>query len=272
MSAEGNPPAKKRRWLRRALWMVAALVVAGALKYVLHMMLPRNFTGAGEPLPLELPHGPFEVLYFNGDAQPVGIIILGSGSGGWSSWEETVAKHLVGKGYAVGGWDCRKFAERASYDRAELVAGFAAAVRAIGERADVSEVPVWFGGWSTGAEQSLPAADREACPDLVGLLLVAPAARGRFGLTQSDLLGMEATGPGSFALADYVPNLAGVRVAQFAAGLDPLDSTTWYPGKKESSDYRIFWLPHELHDMGGAGPKFLKLLDEAMAWTLEGKS
>jgi hypothetical protein len=256
----------KRKWLRRTAGILAALLIAAAVKYVVHMLVPRNFTGTGEPLPIEMPGSAFEVLYFNGHEAPRGIVILGSGSGGWSSWEEKVTMHLVAKGFAVGGWDCRKFADTRKYGRAELAAGMAAALEAVQERAGVGEVPAWYGGWSTGAEQSVAAVTSERPDGLVGLLLVAPAARGRFGLTQSDLLGIEATGPGSFGLADFIPDLKGLRVAQFAAGLDPLDSTTWF-AHPDASEYQIFHLPHQLHDMGGAGSEFLKKLDEAMEWS-----
>lgn len=98
------------------------------------------------------------------------------------------------------------FADSRKYDQAQLCAGFIAAVEAVRERTGAGDaVPVWYGGWSTGAEQSVAAA---ACanrlPQLVGLLLAAPGTRGRYGITSSDLLGGTPTGPDSFALADMV--------------------------------------------------------------------
>lgn len=269
MDTPANLPARKRRWVR-FLGLALALIVIGALTaFVLHLVLPRNFKATGEVLPIDLPHGTFQTLYYNGSDEPAGIVIVGTGDGGWSYWEENVARHLVLKGYAVGSWDCRKFADSRSYDAAELAAGFRAAVEAVKERSGAGDVPVWYGGWSTGAEQSVVAAATAERPEgLVGLLLAAPGKRGRFGITESDLLGMEPNGPGSFALADYAPSLRGLKVAQFAGGLDPLDDLTWAKALG-SIPYRLIELPHSLHDMGGAGPDFLHKLDQAMKWTLE---
>lgn len=268
--SEITSPPKKRRWLRRTLTVLGIVILVLLVKFIMHLVLPRNFRGSGEILPIELPHGHYQTLYYNETDEPRGIVILGTGDGGWSYWEEKVARHLVAKGYAVGGWDCRGFADSRKYDQVELAAGFRAAVEAVRKRADLDdEDPVWYGGWSTGAEQSVAAAAvSERPPGLIGLLLAAPGEHGRFGITESDLLGMEPSGPGAFALADLAAKLGGLRIAQFAAGLDPLDDTTWlkHLGK---TPHLILKLPNSLHDMGGAGDEFLKKLDEAMKWTLQ---
>jgi hypothetical protein len=175
----------------------------------------------------------------------------------------------MAQGYAVGGWDCRKFADTRTYGQAELAAGYLAAVEAVRKRTHAaSDVPIWYGGWSTGAEQSLAAATAPDRPKhLVGLLLAAPGTRARYGITTGDLLGATPTGPDTFALEDMAKKLSGVAVAQFAAGLDPMDDTDWI--EKIAVPHRIFELPGEPHDMGGAGPEFQAKLDEAIAWTLE---
>lgn len=275
-ASHSTPPApppitKKRRWLRR-IPFVAGLILLGLLiKFILHLLLPRNFTGSGEPLPLTLSQGSFQILYFNGPGKPSGIVILGTGDGGWSYWEENTARHLIKNGYAVGGWDCRKFADSRIYDQSGLAAGFKAAVEAVKVRAEADDdVPVWYGGWSTGAEQSVAAAalETERPDNLTGLLLAAPGERGRYGITAPDLLGATPTGPNSFALADLAPGLTGLSVAQFVAGLDPMDDVKWLD-KLGSIPHKQFLLPGLLHDMGGAGPKFLATVDEAMTWTTD---
>lgn len=267
--SDTTTPRRKRRWLRRTLAVLGIVVLILLVKFIMHLVLPRDFTGSGKTLQLELPHGHFQTLYYNQTAKPLGIVILGTGDGGWSYWEEKVAKHLVAKGYAVGSWDCRKFSDSRSYDQAELAAGFRAAVEAIRETSGADDVPAWYGGWSTGAEQSVAAAADPERPDgLVGLLLAAPGEHGRFGITESDLLGVEPSGPGAFALADLASKLKGLHVVQFAAGLDPLDDTTWM-AKLGDIPHRIMKLPTCLHDMGGAGDEFLQKLDEAMKWTLQ---
>lgn len=236
--------------------------------FLLHLLLPRNYAGSGEHLALKLKSAPFEVLYYCQPKKPVGIVILGTGDGGWSYWEENTATHLSAKGYAVGGWDCRKFADSRTYGHDELCAGYSAAVAAVRKRCRApASLPIWYAGWSTGAEQAVAAATAEDRPKhLIGLLLAAPGRRGRYGIIASDLIGIEPSGPDTFALADLVPKLKGLRVVQFAAGLDPMDDEECfaaYPGPQ-----RCIQLPGKMHDMGGAGPDFQQALDEAMLWTL----
>ena len=266
---EALPKPPGRSWLRHILVFSGLVVLALLTKFILHLLLPRNVSATGEMLSLQLPGGPFQVPCFCGPQRPKGIIILGTGDGGWSYWEENTAKHLADKGYAVGGWDCRKFADSRKYDQAQLCAGFLAAVGAVRQRTGAEDsAPVWYGGWSTGAEQSVAAA---ACadrpPQLVGLLLAAPSTRGRYGITTGDLLGGTPTGPDSFALADMAAQLKGLRVVQFAAGLDPLDDEEWI--KHLPPPYHLIRLPGKLHDMGNAGPEFQSKVDEAIAWTLQ---
>jgi hypothetical protein len=255
-----TPPTLDQAVLRRRPWL---------RWFVLHLLLPRNFAGTGEKLPLSLGTGPFETLYYCGPDVPKGIVILGTGDGGWSYWEENTALHLIAQGFAVGGWDCRKFATTRTYRQPDLVEGFNAAINAVRERSAVDEdAPVWFGGWSTGAEQSVAAAaspDRD--PALAGLLLAAPGTRSRYGLTTADLLGKMPTGPDTFALKDFAPALQGLKIVQFVAGLDPMDDVEWL--KSLTTPYRIIPLPGKLHDMGGAGPDFQKAVDLGMSWTLE---
>jgi hypothetical protein len=251
------------------LWIIALCLLALLVKFILHLLLPRNFAGSGEVLPLDLSSGKFQVLYYCQAEKPRGIVILGTGDGGWSYWEENTARSLIGKGFAVGGWDCRKFADTRVYDQAKLAEGFAAAVEAVRERSDADDdVPIWYGGWSTGAEQSVAAAAVEDRPEhLTGLLLAAPGSHGRYGITTADLLGATPSGPNAFALADHAPKIRGLRVAQFVAGLDPMDDVDWL--KKLTVPYREIELPRTLHDMGGAGPFFQEKVEEAIKWTLQ---
>jgi pimeloyl-ACP methyl ester carboxylesterase len=269
------PPRRlhaRPRWRRRILWALALLIAVGFVKFLLHLLLPRDFHASGEMLPLRLAGGPQQVPYYCQTPRPKGIVILGTGDGGWSYWEENTAQSLSKNGYAVGGWDCRKFADSRQYDHDQLVAGFNAAVQAVRERSRTkSDAPIWYGGWSTGAEQAVAAAASAKRPaQLRGLWLAAPGKRGRFGLTTSDLLGKMPTGPGTWSLAEMGPQLKKLPVVQFVAGLDPLDDVSWlnsYDGPK-----RVIKLSGLLHDMGGAGQRFQNELLQSLTWTLNPKS
>ncbi len=265
-----DPVSKpRRRWRKRILWSLLVIFLTLATMFICHLMLPRNYAGSGEHLPLTLKSGKFEALYYySGTKTPKGIVIIGSGDGGWSYWEEKTSKHLAEEGYAVGGWDCRKFSDSRQYGFDDLRAGFEGAVAEVRKRGSVPEsAPVWYGGWSTGAEQSVAAAASKSRPkSLKGLLLAAPGTHGRFGITKSDLLGFDPSGPGSFALTDYSHDMNGLAVAQFSAGLDPLDDVSWLD--ELDAPHKVIALSGLLHDMGNAGERFQAAMDEAMAWTL----
>lgn len=259
---------KHRTWLSYLKWGGLILTLALTAQFLLHLLLPRKLVASGEMLPLTLAGGPFDVPFFCAEDPPKGIIILGTGDGGWSYWEENVANHLLKNGFAIGGWDCRKFADSRTYDHAQLCAGFEAAVAAVRLRCDpAAKLPVWYGGWSTGADQSVAAATSDKRPaNLVGLLLAAPGTRGRYGITSSDLLGITPKGPDTYALAEMATKLGGLHVSQFIAGIDPLDDEECMSG--HTGPKLLLTLPGLMHDMGGAGPEFLKKVDEAIEWSL----
>jgi len=261
----------KRVILRRALLIGQLLLLIPIGWFIHHLMSPRNFSSqTAEVLPLQLSSGPFETLYYEAD-HPKGILIVATGDGGWSDqWEEPVARHAAAAGYAVGGWDCRKFADSRSFNHAKLVEAFNAAVAVVRKRAKLPEnCPVWFSGWSTGAEWALAAA---AAPDrekhLVGVLSAAPGDRSRYGITSSDLLGLEPQGPDTYALKDFAQALHGLRVVQFSGELDVLDDTEWIHSLHAETPYKLVMIPEGSHDMNGACERFLSEFDMAIQWTL----
>ncbi len=268
-----NEPRK--HWLRRAIWVVQIILLLPVLWFIYHLVTPRGFSSkTAEVLPLNLAGGKFETLYFAAD-HPKGIVIVATGDGGWSGqWEEPVARHAAAAGYAVGGWDCRKFADTRKFGRTQLAAAFNAAVAAVRSRAGLPvDCPVWFTGWSTGAEWAIAAAagaDRE--PHLAGILAAAPGDRSRYGISASDLLGVEPQGPDTYALADFAPMLKGVKIVQFAGEIDPLDDVEWIKSLTVATPHKLITIPNAPHDMDRAGNRFLSEFDMAIQWTLDVKA
>jgi phosphatidylglycerol lysyltransferase len=224
-----------------------------------------------------LNRGAFEVVWYAPKTQEParGLMIFGSGSGGWSAWEERVCTHLATQGWAVAGISFDRYGAT-DYSQAVLVADYERIVEELARRAGGSktdaELPVVYGGWSTGAEQALPAAAGTvgARERLRGLLLIAPGGRGRYGLHTADKLGFEPRGEGTFALGEFAPQLGGLRLAQLHAGLDPLDSITWWQGTV--AQVRLWEYPRAFHDFSGASDGFLALVDEALTWVLASKT
>ena len=258
--------------LRRVFTIIQILLLIPIGWFLYHFLMPRNYISVmAELIPLELSSGKFQVLYFAPD-RPKGILIVASGDGGWSDqWEEPVALHAANSGYAVGGWDCRKFANNRNFDHAKLVEGFNAAVDAVRKHADLpSDTPVWFSGWSTGAEWAINAAagqDREK--NLVGILAVSPGDRSRYGISKSDLLGLKVEGPDTYALADLAPQLHGLCIVQFAGELDVLDDTDWIKAIHDETPHKLVTIRKTTHDMNHADTRFLSEFDMAIQWTLE---
>ena len=228
--------------------------------------------------PIALTRGTFEIAWYQPTQVAVrGLFVFGSGDGGWSYWESRMARHLAKRGWAVAGIDFALYAAT-DFNQEILAADFARLVNELSRRSAVTAntpdnaqprlLPVIYGGWSMGAEHSLPAAAAlSARPAaLHGLLLVAPGPRGRYGLRTSDKLGITPTGEGTFGLADFAPQLNGLRLAQLHAGLDPLDSIDWFKGLQ--LDLRLWKFPRAFHDFSNANDKFLALTDKAIDWLL----
>lgn len=265
--------------------MTAAALVAAATVTIWGC---RSCTGPGTGLPvgslpprlvaLRLSRGDFPVRCYEPRDIVRGVVLFGSGDGGWKSWEEKASRSLALAGYRVIGWDCRAYAET-PYDASQLGED----LMSMGRKAcrESPRLPVLYGGYSTGAEQAVAAAawdlhlahqpgarsgviGEAAAPS--GLLLVGPGERGRYGITLSDLMGKTPEGAGTFALRDLAPELDGIPVLQIHGPLDPLDATGWLSALR--GPHRLVILPGQGHFFGDAGPELRKALVEGADWLI----
>jgi hypothetical protein len=118
-----------------------------------------------------------------------------------------------------------------------------------------------------GAEQAVAAAaSPHRPPNLVGLLLISPGNRGRYGLRDADRWDVPPTGRGTFALADFAHGLKGVRVAQWDGNLDLLGSQEWLSSL--TTPHKAFGFPWGLHDYNAASDAFLAMLKRSVDWIL----
>lgn len=261
------PPLKLKS---RLLYLCLAILGGIAISLPISHSANQAQKSGMERLSLNLKSGSFEVFCFAPQCPTRGVVVLASNEVGWSVWEDATAAHLTKRGYAVAGWDSRKFADSRQYSQVDLGEGFSTAAKTAQQRFGAVGLPLWYAGWSAGAEQAVAAAASASRPSLlIGLLLAGPRERGRFGVAPEDLLGRVPSGPGSFSLVEQAPRLGGLHVAQFAAELDPVDGTAWLSGLALSS--RVYHLAHMTHDMQGAGQAFQCVLDQAMDWCLAGR-
>ena len=250
-----------------------AVLLAGLLAGHVSSCGGKDGSFGGQETVLKLPRMSFPVRIYEADKRCRALVLFASGDGGWKAFEDKICRYLASQGLCVVGWDCRKFADPGSYDQKILAAGFAAALDEASRINGVRDVPVIFSGYSTGAEQAVAAAAAiPRPPKLVGLLIIAPAERGRYGITMPDLMGIKPLGKGSFGLSDLAPAMTGLRVVQIHGEHDPLDSTEWL-GHLDTP-HRLMTYPDGWHFFKDGPPDFLKLLADAIDWILKpaGKS
>ena len=98
---------------KRGVFVVCCLLLVVGLRFVLHLLLPRNFPGSEQSITLEFEGGPLVCRFYDTQQPQNGIAVVATGDGGWSYWEDNTANSLAANGYIVIGWDCRVFAIRA---------------------------------------------------------------------------------------------------------------------------------------------------------------
>ena len=250
--------------------LILFLILTGAVTGCARSGMPDGSREAKRVI-LKLTRGDFPVRVYDARIPSKGTVIFGSGDGGWKGWEEHASRALALSGWRVIGWDCRQYATR-SYDADTL--GRDLSLMASGGRFSASGGgSLIYGGYSTGAEQAVAGAAwalmaENAGKGVVpsGLLLVAPGARSRYGITTSDLMGISPRGSGSFSLSDQASMLGGIPVAQIHGQLDPLDSTIWL--SLLSGPHRLFVISGAGHFFGDADAELQGCLRDAVAWLL----
>jgi pimeloyl-ACP methyl ester carboxylesterase len=253
--------------LRKVSITIYALALAAMIAWVAVQMAAPNGS-MGTPLTLQLARGPFTVLDFPPQVrkEPRAIILFGTGDGGWTGFEEAICKTLQSGTYEAVGIDFARYADTDySLDILQRdMSRIAATIRA--PYAD-NNPPVILGGYSMGAAQAIAAAGGPNRPEgLVGLLLVDPRSRGRYGLRLADKGDALPTGPGTFSMDDFSKTMGNLRVVQWHATEDPIDSRDWLA---------TLTAPHREFDFGQTGhyynndrADFLTQFSDSVGWIL----
>jgi phosphatidylglycerol lysyltransferase len=267
-------------WAQRLLLWGQLALVGGFLLYRAYVgiqtpgtIISRTVIPIAQPdkiyTTVQLKRGPLDILhYIPGDpsfaARPQAVIVFGTGDGGFTGWEDRVCRTFQAEGCEVITFDCFKYSHT-DYDLPTLQADLNTLAHAFPHSG--LKIPVILSGWSMGADQAVAAAGGPARPaDLVGLLLISPSARSRYGEREPDRWNVPPTGAGTFALDDFATKLDGLRVAQWDASLDLLDSDSWL--KDVSTTHKAYVFKPAFHDYAGASDAFLADLKQTVAWIL----
>lgn len=216
-------------------------------------------------LNVSLQRGPFAVRVMQPENdEPVALAIFGSGDGGWSSWEQSVAAWMIDQKWVVAGVDLRLYAVE-DYDAKTLGADYAAITAEVLRHVGKPDLPVFYGGWSMGAVQAVPAAAWKNHPkNLKGLFLFSADSRGRYGLRAADELGITPKGANTFGLSEFTPAVTGLRIAQFHGTADFMASTSWV--RTLRGPHQVYEMPGANHGFDGPSDDFQPLLAQGLSW------
>ena len=127
--------------------------------------------------------------------------------------------------------------------------------------------PLIIGGYSMGAAQAIAAAGGPHPPQgLIGLLLIDPLSRGRYGLRTSDQMDVLPTGPGTFSVDSFCKTMGSSRVVQWHAADDSIDSRAWLDFL--TAQHKEFNFPNTGHDYDTDRADFIHRLVESAEWIL----
>lgn len=232
------------RMLKKASIFLYVVTLAAIVAWVALQLAAPNGS-AGKNVKISLKRGPFSVLDFTPvQSPPKAVILFGTGDGGWSGFEEEICQTLQIHGYEAVGIDSRLYA-KSDYTLAILQADINTIAQTILKKYGDNAPPLILGGWSMGAAQAIAAAGGPHPPaGLIGVLAVDPCSRGRYGLRFADESNVLPTGPGTFGMDEFTKTMGNLRVVQWHAVEDPIDSRAWL---------NTLTAPHKEFDFGQSG-------------------
>jgi len=226
---------------------------------------------AGKLVSIRLSREVLTVLEFSSKkTQTSAVVLFLSGDGGWSDLEEAMARVFQHHGYEVIGIDSVEYA-KTDYNLDILQSDFSKIAQSVLTPFGKNPPPLIVGGYSMGAAQAIAVAGGPHPPSgLVGLLLVDPCSRGRYGLRASDQVNVLPTGPGTFSMEDFAKTMGKLRVVQWHAAADEIDSRAWLD--LLTANHETFVFPNAGHDYANNREDFLHRLVQSADWILPSSS
>ena len=259
---------KPKLILSGAWFCICVLVICEFVAWLVVPLFGSSETSC-HPVDMDLKH-PMTVLdYPSKAAGTAAIILFASGDGGWNDFEQDIAHTLQDRGYTVVGIDSVSYAAT-DYDLPTLQADFTKIAQTEEARYGPHPPPLIVGGYSMGAAQAIAVAGGpHPPPDLKGLLLVDPCSRGRYGLRTSDQMNVLPTGDGTFSMDDFSRTMGDIRVVQWHAGNDSIDSRAWLTSLV--APHKEFDFPGAGHDYNHDRSNFLHQFADSVGWILGSK-
>jgi hypothetical protein len=219
-----------------------------------------------------------EPLYFYpqigaGHHPKAGVFFLGNDIGFWEPHQK-LAQRLASDGYAVVGFDVKRFLDRlpdsAPLRDSVLVHDLPPLIKRSLHELGADSGPIVLAGHSFGADLALWTEANARLPGVVGILALGPTRRDHPTVTINDRVNLgEPTEPGSFAVADQIRNTpAKVRIALLRGADDKerkSDGAFIQAGGSRLSYTVIPFASHSLKSLVIAGPMIERALDRLVA-------
>lgn len=202
-----------------------------------------------------------------------GVFFLGNDLGFWGP-HQRLAELLASKGYAVVGFDVKKFLDRlpdsALLRDSVLARDMPVLIRRSLHELGADSVPIIIGGHSFGADLALWIEANTRLPGVIGVLALGPTRRDHPTVTLNDKMNIgEPTEPGSFSIAEQIRNTPpGVRIALLRGASDrerESDREFIEAGGSRLSYTVIPFAAHSLKSLIIAGPMIERALDRLVA-------
>jgi dienelactone hydrolase len=219
-----------------------------------------------------------EPLYFYPPARTsprpkAGVFFFGNDLGFWEPHQK-LAERLASHGYAVVGFDVKKFLDHlpdsALLRDSILVHDLPRLIKRSLHELGVDSAPIVIAGHSFGADIALWTEANAHLPGVVGVLALGPTKRDHPSVTLTDQMNSgEPTEPGSFAVGEQIRNTpANVRIALLRGASDKerkSDADFIAAGGSRMSYTVIPFASHSLRSLIIAGPMIEHELDRMVA-------
>jgi pimeloyl-ACP methyl ester carboxylesterase len=202
-----------------------------------------------------------------------GVFFLGNDLGFWQA-HQRLAERLASDGYAVVGFDVKKFLDQLPDSALLRDSVLAHSVPALIKRSlhelGADHVPIVIAGHSFGADIALWTEANAPIPGVVGVLALGPTRRDHPTVTLRDQMSSgEPTEPGSFAVDEQIRNTpAKVRIALMRGASDKertSDRAFIAAGGSRMTYTVIPFAAHSLKSLIIAGPMIERALDHLVA-------